>query len=159
MNTTLARTVAMTAAGIALAAVALTGCSSDSGSAAPAVDRTNARAVADAFMTAYAGGDLAAACTFTTDQEKASLIRTNDCTSPAGWAPQVPRAYRSCTNKNGAFQVFYETNEEVDQNFAFDVTAVKQADSTWAVDSINGQETARPFVNWCDDPTKIVNSG
>ena len=124
-----------TALTTALAIAALAGCISSSTSA-PTLNRTDPRAVSDAFAKAWGAGDYATACGLTAGQEKADLMGKSQCTGQAGWTPQTPRAIRSCT-ENGAFQVIYQVDKQVDRFFIFTTGAAQQPDGTWAVTALS----------------------
>ena len=153
-NSTRIRTAILTAA----LALALAGCSSSS-TAAPGGDRKDPRAVADAFATAWAGGDLAVACGLTAGPEKDKLTRKSQCTGHAGWAAQTPRAFRSCTFPNGSLTVLYQVDQEVDRFLIFTTGVEKQPDGTYAVTSLPENDPGEPINNYCSGATAVVNSG
>ena len=144
------------------AAVALTlavaGCSS-AAAPQPGGDRKDPRAVADAFATAWAGGDLAVACGLTAGPEKDKLTRKSQCTGHAGWAAQTPRAFRSCTFPNGSLTVLYQVDQEVDRFLIFTTGVEKQPDGTYAVTSLPENDPGEPINNYCSGATAVVNSG
>jgi len=159
MNTSRTRTAALAAA----AALALTaaGCSSPL-PPPPGGDRHDPRVVADAFATAWAGGDLAAACALTAGPEKDKLTSKSQCTGHAGWVSQTPRAFRSCTFPNGSLEVFYQVDQEVDRFLIFTTGVNKQQDGTYAVTSLSENDPGESL----DDCTRgggnsgtVVNSG
>ena len=144
------------------AAVALTltvaGCSS-AAAPQPGGDRKDPRAVADAFATAWAGGDLATACGLTAGHEKSNLLSKSQCTGHAGWAAQTPRAFRSCTFPNGSLTVLYQVDQEVDRFVIFTPGVEKQPDGTFAVTSLPENDPGEPLDGYCSGATKVVNSG
>ena len=135
MNITRLTSTALAAAAI----VVLVGCSSSSPTATAGVNRTDPRAVADAFATAWGAGDYVAACGLTAGQERSDLVSGGQCTGHAGWTPQPPRAIRSCT-ENGALEVIYQYDQEVDRFFIFTAGVAKQPDGTWAVETLVGND-------------------
>jgi len=158
MNTT--RTRASRTAVLAAAALALTlaGCSSPL-PPPPGGDRHDPRVVADAFATAWAGGDLAAACALTAGPEKDKLTSKSQCTGHAGWVSQTPRAFQSCTFPNGSLEVLYEVDQEVDRFLIFTTQVTKQPDGTFAVTSLPENDPGEPTDGYCSGATKVVNSG
>jgi len=155
MSTSRTRTAALAAAAVALA---LAGCSSPL-PPPPGGDRHDPRVVADAFATAWAGGDLAAACALTAGHEKDKLTRKSQCTGHAGWVSQTPRAFRSCTFPNGSLTVLYQVDQEVDRFVIFAPGVEKQPDGTFAVTSLPENDPGEPLDADCDGATKVVNSG
>ena len=142
-------------------ALALAGCSSSS-TAAPGGDRKDPRAVADAFATAWAGGDLAVACGLTAGAEKDKLTRKSQCTGHAGWASETPRAFRSCTFPNGSLEVFYQVDQEVDRFLIFTTGVNKQPDGTFAVTSLSENDPGESLDNCTrsdGNSGTVVNSG
>ncbi len=156
MNTSRTRTAALAAA--AAAALAVAGCSSPL-PPPPGGDRHDPRVVADAFATAWAGGDLAAACALTAGQEKDKLTSKSQCTGHAGWVSQTPRAFQSCTFANGSLTVLYQVDQEVDRFLIFTTGVQKQPDGTFAVTSLPENDPGEPINNYCSGATKVVNSG
>ena len=154
MSTSRTRTAALAAA----AALALAGCSSPL-PPPPGGDRHDPRVVADAFATAWAGGDLATACALTAGHEKDKLTRKSQCTGHAGWVSQTPRAFRSCTFPNGSLTVLYQVDQEVDRFVIFAPGVEKQPDGTFAVTSLPENDPGEPLDADCDGATKVVNSG
>ncbi len=156
MNTSRTRTAALAAA--AALALALAGCSSPL-PPPPGGDRHDPRVVADAFATAWAGGDLAAACALTAGPEKDKLTSKSQCTGHAGWVSQTPRAFRSCTFPNGSMTVLYQVDQEVDRFLIFAPGVEKQPDGTFAVTSLPENDPGEPLDAACHGATKVVNSG
>jgi len=154
MNTS--RTAVLAAA--AALALILAGCSSPL-PPPPGGDRHDPRVVADAFATAWAGGDLAAACALTAGPEKDKLTSRSQCTGHAGWVSQTPRAFQSCTFANGSLEVLYEVDQEVDRFLIFTTQVTKQPDGTFAVTSLPENDPGEPLDADCDGATKVVNSG
>jgi len=160
MNTSRTRTAALAAA--AALALAVAGCSSSPLPPPPGGDRHDPRVVADAFATAWAGGDLATACALTAGPEKDKLTRKSQCTGHAGWVSQTPRAFQSCTFPNGSLEVFYQVDQEVDRFLIFTTGVNKQQDGTYAVTSLSENDPGESL----DDCTRgggnsgtVVNSG
>ena len=156
MSTSRTRTAALAAA--AALVLALAGCSSPL-PPPPGGDRHDPRVVADAFATAWAGGDLAAACALTAGQEKDKLTSKSQCTGHAGWVSQTPRAVQSCTFPNGSLKVLYQTDQEVDRFLIFTVEVLKQPDGIFAVTSLPENDPGEPTDGYCSGATKVVNSG
>ncbi len=156
MNTSRTRTAALAAA--AALALALAGCSSPL-PPPPGGDRHDPRVVADAFATAWAGGDLAAACGLTAGHEKSNLLSKSQCTGHAGWVSQTPRAFQSCTFPNGSMTVLYQVDQEVDRFLIFAPGVEKQPDGTFAVTSLPENDPGEPLAADCHGATKVVNSG
>ena len=156
MSTSRTRTAALLAA--AAVALALAGCSSPL-PPPPGGDRHDPRVVADAFATAWAGGDLAAACALTAGPEKDKLTSKSQCTGHAGWVSQTPRAFRSCTFPNGSMTVLYQVDQEVDRFLIFAPGVEKQPDGTFAVTSLPENDPGEPLDAACHGATKVVNSG
>jgi len=154
MNTS--RTAVLAAA--AALALILAGCSSPL-PPPPGGDRHDPRVVADAFATAWAGGDLAAACALTAGPEKDKLTSKSQCTGHAGWVSQTPRAFQSCTFANGSLEVLYEVDQEVDRFLIFTTQVTKQPDGTFAVTSLPENDPGEPTDGYCSGATKVVNSG
>ncbi len=154
MNTS--RTAALAAA--AALALALAGCSSPL-PPPPGGDRHDPRVVADAFATAWAGGDLAVACALTAGPEKDKLTSKSQCTGHAGWVSQTPRAFQSCTFPHGSLKVLYQVDQEVDRFLIFTVEVLKQPDGTFAVTSLPENDPGEPTDGYCSGATKVVNSG
>jgi len=156
MNTPRTRTAVLAAA--AAAALALAGCSSPL-PPPPGGDRHDPRVVADAFATAWAGGDLAVACALTAGPEKDKLTSKSQCTGHAGWVSQTPRAVQSCTFPNGSMSVLYQVDQEVDRFLIFAPGVEKQPDGTFAVTSLPEHDPGEPLDAVCHGATKVVNSG
>jgi len=156
MSTSRTRTAALAAA--AALVLALAGCSSPL-PPPPGGDRHDPRVVADAFATAWAGGDLAAACALTAGPEKDKLTSKSQCTGHAGWVSQTPRAFRSCTFPNGSMTVLYQVDQEVDRFLIFAPGVEKQPDGTFAVTSLPENDPGEPLDAACHGATKVVNSG
>ncbi len=154
MNTS--RTAVLAAA--AALALILAGCSSPL-PPPPGGDRHDPRVVADAFATAWAGGDLAVACALTAGPEKDKLTSKSQCTGHAGWVSQTPRAFQSCTFANGSLEVLYEVDQEVDRFLIFTTQVTKQPDGTFAVTSLPENDPGEPTDGYCSGATKVVNSG
>jgi hypothetical protein len=146
------------AAAVALT-LALAGCSSSPLPAPPGGDRHDPRVVADAFATAWAGGDLAVACGLTAGPEKDKLTSKSQCTGHAGWVSQTPRAVQSCTFPNGSLAVLYQVDQEVDRFLIFAPGVEKQPDGTFAVTSLPEHDPGEPLDAVCHGATKVVNSG
>lgn len=112
----------------------VTACTSDgegSAGAAPAVvDRTDPSEVADAFMTAYAGGDLALACSFTSDDLRSELDSKGQCAGQAGWSATVTKQ-GSCTSLGDEYAALYEASGHVDR-FLVLAVFVTQSGDQWA---------------------------
>ena len=140
------------------AAVLIAGCGSSS-TAAAGPDRHDPRAVADAFAAAWAGGDLATACGLTAGAEKVKLTSKSQCTGKAGWDPQTPRAFRSCTFANGSLAVLYQVDKEVDRFFIFTAGVEKQPDGNYAVTSLPQNDVGESLTAYCEGAAKVVNSG
>ncbi len=157
MNASRTRTAVLLAAAAALA-LTLAGCSSPL-PPPPGGDRHDPRVVADAFATAWAGGDLATACGLTAGPEKDKLTRKSQCTGHAGWVSQTPRAFQSCTFANGSLEVLYEVDQEVDRFLIFTTQVTKQPDGTFAVTSLPENDPGEPTDGYCHGATKVVNSG
>jgi hypothetical protein len=155
MNTLTTRIALLTLA--VTAAVVLTGCGSSS--TAAGVNRQDPRAVADAFATAWAGGDLATACGLTAGAEKDKLTRKSQCTGHGAWTPQTPRAFRSCTFANGSLTVLYQVDQVVDRFLIFTTGVEKQPDGTYAVTALPENVPGEPIDTMCSGATKVVNSG
>ncbi len=156
MSTSRTRTAVLAAA--AALALTLAGCSSPL-PPPPGGDRHDPRVVADAFATAWAGGDLATACGLTAGPEKDKLTSKSQCTGHAGWASQTPRAFRSCTFPNGSLTVLYQVDQEVDRFLIFAPGVEKQPDGTFAVTSLPENDPGEPLDADCHGATKVVNSG
>lgn len=131
------RTAALTrlAAAAAVAVLVLAGCGSKT-PAASSVDRTDPKAVADAFANAWAGGDLAAACAYTTGQARDNLNSESLCSGTASWPHQTPRANQTCAYSNGSLGVIYAVDQPVNRFLLFEPGLQKQSDGTWAVYSL-----------------------
>ena len=158
MSTSRTRTAVLTAAAVALT---LAGCSSPL-PPPPGGDRQDPRVVADAFATAWAGGDLAVACGLTADPEKDKLTSKSQCTGHAGWGSQSPRAFRSCTFPNGSLEVFYQVDREVDGFVIFTTGVNKQQDGTFAVTSLSENDPGESLDNCTQgggNSGTVVNSG
>ncbi len=124
----------LTAAAV-VAGLALTGCGSKTPAAASGVDRTDPRAVADAFANAWAGGDLATACSYTTQTEHDHLNSQSLCSGTAGWPHQTPRAKQTCTFPGG-YEVVYVVDQPVNRFLIFKPNLLQDGDGTWAVDNL-----------------------
>ena len=155
MSTSRTRAAVLAAAALALT---LASCSSPL-PPPPGGDRHDPRVVADAFATAWAGGDLATACGLTAGPEKDKLTRKSQCTGHAGWVSQTPRAFRSCTFPNSSLKVLYQVDQEVDRFLIFTVEVLKQPDGTFAVTSLPENDPGEPTDGYCSGATKVVNSG
>jgi hypothetical protein len=142
MNTTRTLTAVLTA----LTVLAVAGCGSSS-TATASVNRSDPRAVSDAFAKAWGAGDYTTACGLTAGHEKTNLIGSSQCTGQAGWTPQTPRVIRSCT-ENGAEAVVYQVDKEVNRFFIFTTGTVKQPDGSWAVESL-GQNDVGETIYAC----------
>lgn len=153
MNTT--RT--LTAALAALTVLAVAGCGSSS-TAAAAVNRSDPRAVSDAFAKAWGAGDYGTACGLTAGQEKADLMSHTQCSGQAGWTPQTPRAFRSCMSSSAALVVIYQVEKQVDRFFIFTTGTVKQADGSWAVESL-GENDPGETLTGCLGAAKTDYTG
>ncbi|GGM15944.1 hypothetical protein [Nakamurella endophytica] len=131
------KTITALATVTVLGGVLLTGCGGSNTPAPPTVDRTNPRAVADAFANAWAAGDLATACSFTTTKERAALTSQSLCTGSANWSHQTPRAsQQTCTYSNGSVGVIYTVDQPVNRFLIFEPGLIKRSDGSWAVDSL-----------------------
>jgi hypothetical protein len=142
MNTT--RTHNLTAALTALTVLAAAGCGSSTTTAAAGVNRSDPRAVSDAFAKAWGAGDYTTACGLTAGHAKTDLMSKNQCSGQAGWTPQTPRAIRSCT-EDGWPDVVYQVDQKVDQFLIFTTGTVKQADGSWAVESLSENDITDPI--------------
>jgi hypothetical protein len=140
MNLRTLTTTALTA----LTVLAVAGCGGSSSTATASVNRTDPRAVSDAFAKAWGAGNYTTACGLTAGHAKADLMSKKQCIGQAGWTPQTPRAIRSCT-ENGWPDVVYQVDQEVDRYFIFTTGTVKQTDGSWAVESLSENNIGDPI--------------
>lgn len=145
----------LTAAAV-VAALTLTGCGNKT-LAAGSVDRTDPKAVADAFANAWAGGDLATACSYTTDQEHNRLNSESLCSGTASWPHQAPRGSSSCFDSQRFFRVFYSVDQPVNRFLIFSPGLLKNSDGTWSVDNLREQSPGE-YGSSCPAPTTSETS-
>jgi hypothetical protein len=144
MNITRNHALTLTVAALtALTVLTVAGCGSSS-TATASVNRSDPRAVSDAFAKAWGAGDYTTACSLTAGTAKADLMRKSQCTGQAGWTPQAPRAIRSCT-EGGWPEVVYQVDQKVDQFLIFTTGTVKQTDGSWAVESLSENDITDPI--------------
>lgn len=152
------RTAALTrlAGAAAVAGLVLTGCGSKTPTAG-GVDRTDPKAVADAFANAWAGGDLATACSYTTDQEHNRLNSESLCSGTASWPHQAPRGTSSCFDSQRFFRVFYSVDQPVNRFLIFSPGLLQNSDGTWSVDNLREQSPGE-YGSSCPAPTTSETS-
>jgi hypothetical protein len=149
MNTT--RTHNLTAALTALTVLAVAGCGSSSTTAAAGVNRSDPRAVSDAFATAWAAGDLAKACSFMGGAALRNLTASNQCTGTGGWAPQIPHEFKSCNDMTSGIDVFYNVRQQVDRFLIFG-TQVTETAGAWAVTGFSENSPGEPLIGCATAP-------
>ena len=151
------RTIFATAcAAIALAAApTLAACTSTSGtpttasgSSAPATPRS----VADGFMNAYAQGDLAVACSFTSGKQLADMTQAGECVGQGNWAPQTPREFKSCSTAGGSMEFGYNVDQPVNRFLTFAVY-VGLVNDKWSVTGLGKGSPGMDSPVTCTTPT------
>lgn len=137
------RLATLTSAAVLILAL-LTGCGfggSGSGTvgAEPAtVDRSDPQQASDAFMIAYASGDLASACAMGTPQLQQRLDEQGRCQGRAGWNQTVTASKGCIDQDDGEFYVTYTANGHIDRFITF-IVRTKNVDGQWTPDAVRSK--------------------
>ena len=126
----------LTAAAVLAALVLATACSNTSSTspASSVVDRSNVDAVAAAFATNYAGGNMPAACALTTGAATTRMTDKGLCSTQMSWN-EVPRQITDCPIVGNSKFYAYEVDHEIARFLIFAIR-VESVNNEWSVAAI-----------------------
>src|ERR1700712_3729550 len=108
------------AAGVALALVAVGGCSGDPGTAPTTTAPAPPADTAAAFAAAYSSGDTPTACSYASGRALEQLNKDGWCQQKQQWNVQHSQS-GNCTLPTGETAFSYDTNTEIDRHRGFEV--------------------------------------
>ena len=107
-------------AGIALALVAVSGCSSDPAAAPTTTAPATPADTAAAFAAAYSSGDTPTACSYASDTAVEKLNRNGWCQQKQHWNVNYWQT-GNCTLPTGEASFSFDTSSEIDRHRGFEV--------------------------------------
>ena len=130
------------AANVVVGLALLTACSSSTSSTSSAtstggsLDRSNVDAVADAFATAYAGGNTPAACALATGSALTEMNNEGLCQTSMSWK-EIPTRVEACPVVNGQARFVYQVGHEIERFLLFGIKLTSTA-GQWSVTQLGG---------------------